>query len=63
MSGVELLGCVPVPKVDVIRLKPLQTPVNCHSDILGVIADLPLSVRPHLYTELCREEDLIRISV
>lgn len=56
-----LFGYLPIPKIDVIGLKPLQTPINRQSDILRIVLDLPLPVGSHLYTELCREEYLIRI--
>ena len=62
-SEFRLSEYVPVPQINIIRLKPLQTSINRHPDILRIVSDLALSIRAHLHAEFRREKDLFAIAI
>lgn len=49
----------PVPQIHIIRLQPLQTPINSFAYILRLIRKHARAVRQALDTEFGREKDLI----
>ncbi len=54
----EACDYIPIQKINVICLQPLQAFSNSHVDVLGIVPDLATTVWRHMVAEFCGEEYL-----